>query len=163
MRVIKEYKEAIATFLIGPPGSGKSTWREKNQRDEIIISRDDLVDKFRKGTNMSYADTFKDSSFQAKVNVALKKIISDTIRSQKSFIVDMTNMTKVGRAKILNRLPSIYITKAVIFEVNRSELSRRLKKREEETGKSVGEDIVDNMLKSYQKPTEDEFDLIIKN
>lgn len=163
MKEIKEYKEAIATFLIGPPASGKSTWREKNQKSEVIISRDDLVDQFRKGTNMSYADTFKDSSFQAKVNVALEKLISDTIRSQKSFIVDMTNMTKGGRAKILNRLPSIYLTKAVIFEVSRSELSRRLRKREEETGKRVGEDIVDNMINSYQKPTEDEFDLITKN
>jgi predicted kinase len=82
MKKIKEYKEAIATFLIGPPASGKSTWREKNQKSEIIISRDDLVDQLRKGTNMSYADTFKDSSFQAKVNIALEKLISDTIRNK---------------------------------------------------------------------------------
>lgn len=164
MKEIKEYKEALATFLIGPPASGKSTWREKNQRKEdVIISRDDIVDSLRKGTGMSYADTFKDSSFQSKVNSALEKLISDTIRSQKSFIVDMTNMTKGGRAKILNRLPHIYLTKAVIFNVSRSELSRRLKKREEETGKRVGEDIVDNMIKSYQEPTKEEFDIIHKN
>jgi len=163
MKEIKKYKETIATFLIGAPASGKSTWVEKNQKSEIIISRDNLVDRYRKGTDMSYSDTFKDTSFQTKVNIALTKLISDTIKSQKSFIVDMTNMTKQSRSKILNQLPPIYTTKAVIFEVSRTELNKRLKKREEETGKKVGEDIVDNMLKSYQEPTKDEFDLIFKN
>lgn len=43
-----EYKPEI-TFLIGPPASGKSTWREKNQKNAIVISRDDIVDELRAG------------------------------------------------------------------------------------------------------------------
>lgn len=163
MKEIKTFKDKRATFLIGPPASGKSTWVEKNRKDEIIISRDDLVDQFRKGTHMSYSDTFKDSSFQSRVNAALEKLISDTIKGQKNFIVDMTNMTVINRAKILNRLPLNYFKRGVVFSPSRSELSRRLKKRELETGKRVGEDIVDQMLKSYQKPTNDEFDEIVFN
>ena len=70
-------------------------------------------------------------------------------------------MTIAGRNKILKRLSKNYTTKAVVFNVSRAELSKRLKKRELETGKRVGEDVVDRMLDSYQKPTRNEFDEII--
>jgi len=161
MKELNTFKNKTATFLIGPPASGKSTWREKNENGETVICRDDIVDELRKGTGMSYADTFKDSVFQGHVNTKLESLISNTIKREQDFIVDMTNMTVKGRSKILNRLPSNYEKIAVVFSVSRSELSRRLKKREDETGKRVGENIVDDMLKSYQPPTKNEFDKIL--
>lgn len=152
----------IVTWLVGPPASGKSTWIESNSKGETIISRDDLVDKLRKGTGMSYSDTFKDSAFQSNVNRELDYSIEKAINSGKDIIVDMTNMTVKSRSKIMRLLPDNYIKRAVIFDTPKSEILRRLKKREEETGKKVGIDIVFSMIRTYQEPTSAEgFDSIV--
>lgn len=148
------------TFLIGPPASGKSTWGSNNAGGCIIISRDNIVDEIRKGTGMSYADTFKNNEFQNKVNKILNDHINNTIKSGKDIVVDMTNMSKKSRNKILSKIPKNYTKNAVVFNVSRDELIQRLKKREDETGKHVGINIVDNMISNFEIPTKDEFDNI---
>lgn len=149
------------TWLVGPPASGKSTWVDKNAKGAFIISRDDIVDELRKGTNASYADTFSDSVFQSKVNRSLDARISRGISGKSDVVVDMTNMTVKSRAKIMKLVPLHWEKVAVVFQTPRSEIIRRLKRREEETGKRVGLDIVDRMMCSYEEPTEKEgFDRI---
>lgn len=148
------------TFLIGPPASGKSTWVSKHGKGALIISRDDLVDKMRKPFGWSYSETFKYPEFQKKVNDALKTRINKVLNSGKDIIVDMTNMTKKGRMRILNKVPTNYLKNAVVFNVGRDELIRRLKKRKDETGKEVSLDIVDKMISYFQMPTAGEFDNI---
>lgn len=148
------------TFLIGPPASGKSTWTSKYGKDSIVISRDDIVDRLRQGTNMSYSDTFRNNEFQKKVNIELQNHISNTLNSNKNIIVDMTNMSKKSRTAILSRVPKEYTKNAVVFNVDREELIKRLKKIEMETGKKVGIDIVDNMINSFEMPDYNEFDNI---
>ena len=44
-RDIKDGDPSI-TVLIGPPASGKSTWRSENITDEVVISRDDEMIKY---------------------------------------------------------------------------------------------------------------------
>ena len=148
------------TFLIGPPASGKSTWTSKYGNGAIVISRDDIVDRLRKGTGMSYSDTFSDSGFQSKVNSELQSHINSTLQSGKNIIVDMTNMSKSSRHKLLSRVPQNYTKNAVVFNVSRNELIKRLANREAETGKKVGMHIVDSMIASYQAPDKTEFDNI---
>ena len=80
-----------------------------------------------------------------------------------TLIVDMTNMTKRSRSFILNKIPDIYTKNAIVFNVPKSELLRRLKKREMETGKSIPLHVVDNFINSYERPTNSEFDNIIYN
>ena len=150
------------TWLVGPPASGKSTWQESNAKGSFVISRDDLVDELRKGTGMSYSDTFNDSSFQNRVNQALENRIKKGLSVSTNVVVDMTNMTVKSRERLMLRVPLHWKKVAVVFETPRSEILKRLKKREEETGKKVGIDIVDRMIKSYEKPTKSEgFDEII--
>ena len=151
------------TFLVGPPASGKSTWVSKNSGDATIISRDDILDKLRKDYNLSYAESFSNSELQNKVNSELNNHIAKSLKSNKDLIVDMTNMTKRSRSFILNKIPDIYTKNAIVFNVPKSELLRRLKKREMETGKSIPLHVVDNFINSYERPTNSEFDNIIYN
>jgi predicted kinase len=151
------------TFLIGPPASGKSTWVSKNSGDATIISRDDILDKLRKDYNLSYVESFSNQELQNKVNSELNNHIAKSLKSIKDIIVDMTNMNKRSRSFILNKVPDIYTKNAVVFNVPKPELLRRLKKREMETGKSVPLHVVDSFINSYEKPTNSEFDNIIYN
>ena len=48
---IKDENPSI-TVLIGPPASGKSTWRNENITDEVVISRDDEMVKYAEDTNI---------------------------------------------------------------------------------------------------------------
>jgi len=151
------------TFLVGPPASGKSTWVSKNSGDATIISRDDILDKLRKDYNLSYVESFSNQELQNKVNSELNNHIAKSLKSIKDIIVDMTNMNKRSRSFILNKVPDIYTKNAVVFNVPKPELLRRLKKREMETGKSIPINVVDNFINSYERPTNSEFDNIIYN
>jgi predicted kinase len=151
------------TFLVGPPASGKSTWVSKNSGDATIISRDDILDKLRKDYNLSYVESFSNQELQNKVNSELNNHIAKSLKSIKDIIVDMTNMNKRSRSFILNKVPDIYTKNAVVFNVPKPELLRRLKKREMETGKSIPLHVVDSFIYSYEKPTNSEFDNIIYN
>jgi hypothetical protein len=151
------------TFLVGPPASGKSTWVSKNSGDATIISRDDILDKLRKDYNLSYVESFSNQELQNKVNSELNNHIAKSLKSIKDIIVDMTNMNKRSRSFILNKVPDIYTKNAVVFNVPKPELLRRLKKREMETGKSIPLHVVDSFIDSYEKPTNSEFDNIIYN
>lgn len=149
------------TFLVGPPASGKSTWVSKNKTpNTVIISRDDLVDEIRTQYNLSYTESFLNKELQNKVNVELENHIKRTLKSGSDIIVDMTNMTKFSRKRLIDRLPDGYIKKAVVFEVPREELNRRLSSRAKATGKDIPSNVVDRMIASYEPPTEDEFDSI---
>jgi predicted kinase len=133
------------TMLIGAPASGKSTWTQKNAKsNDIIISRDNIVDKLRVGTGMSYSDTFKDKLFQSKVNTKLEREIDNAFRSSSNIIVDMTNMSKKSRSRLLSRAGE-YKTIGVAFEVNKSTLIKRLDKRFKETGKFISIDVINNI------------------
>jgi tRNA uridine 5-carbamoylmethylation protein Kti12 len=106
---------------------------------------------------MSYSDTFKDKLFQSKVNTQLEREIDNAFRSSSNIIVDMTNMSKKSRSRLLSRAGE-YKTIGVAFEVNKSTLIKRLDKRFKETGKFISIDVINNMLKNYERPDTTEFD-----
>lgn len=149
------------TMLVGPPASGKSTWVSKHGKGQVVISRDDIVDKYAKKHGISYNETFSDKDIQNNVNKDLENHIVKTLKSGKSFIVDMTNMSKMSRKRMLDRVPENYTKKAVVFNVSRKELEKRLMNREKETGKHIPPHVIDNMLARYEKPTKGEFDVIV--
>lgn len=151
-------KNPTITFLVGPPASGKSTWVEKHGNNSIIISRDDIVDELRKPLNISYGDSFKNNDLQSNVNEKFKEHVNNALTSGKNIIVDMTNMSKSSRLKILSKVPKNYIKNAVVFMVDRNELIKRLQKRKEETGKEVSINVVDNMISRFEMPDNHEFD-----
>lgn len=56
------------TFLIGPPASGKSTYTAKYGNGSIVISRDNIVEKLRQNTNMSYSEKLTNVLYNVRNN-----------------------------------------------------------------------------------------------
>jgi len=144
------------TYLIGPPASGKSTYRYKYAKNEVIISRDDIRDELREKIGISYEDTFYYTDFDKNVNSILQNNIYEAIKNRNDMIIDMSNISLSSRRKIMSRIPLLYIRKAVVFRVDYDELVIRIKKRGEETGKFIPIKILNWMISQYEEPSEEE-------
>lgn len=143
----------ICYFLVGLPGSGKSTWVAKNAPDAIIISSDQYIEQRAAAQGKTYGDVFKDEikAATAEMNATLENAIICRL----PIVWDQTNMNAKTRATKLAKLKN-YNVVAVAFEISQDELNSRLKKRDRETGKAIPGHIMKSMAASYQRPTVDE-------
>lgn len=166
-----------ALFLIGVPGSGKSTFR-KHFPNHVVISSDDILEESGK-------------SFDEYIKTATKLMwekFFEAVKEKKDIIIDRTNMSAKSRARFIQHLkgyqkfavdlapvvkssgdyPDDYCNHLhdVLMEVvpkNVEEIQQRLIKREKETGKHISDDVLFRMLENYEEPSHDEgFDFVIK-
>ena len=144
--------------MIGLPGSGKSTWRDKilaqSDADYVIVSSDDEIERMAAADGLDYTSGF--DKYIGKATQVSKQKFKDAIQSKKNVIWDQTNLTEKKRRGILQQVPREYRKIAVAFEVTDEELQNRLNKRERETGKSIPAKVVSNMAKSYKPPSKQE-------
>ncbi len=160
-------------ILCGVPCSGKSTYREKflkNFPKFISFSTDDMIEEWASKNNTNYSEAFgfltkkTDDETQPTLKKFEKEMFSNfekALSENKSIIVDRTNMNVKSRKRFLDLVPKHYSKTAIVFQVPIEELNKRLKKREEETGKHIPEYVITSMLNSYEEPTLEEFDKII--
>lgn len=146
--------------LVGPPASGKSTWREKflsTQTDEwIICSTDDLVEKWAKPRGLTYDEAFSKVPW-GDINHSFKNTLKKSIAEGKNVIVDRTSMGAKVRKDYLRHLPAEgYEAEAVVFVVDDAELRRRLDERAAKTGKTIPEYVMKSMNARYQAPSKEE-------
>lgn len=147
-------------ILVGPPGSGKSTWREKflaTQTSEwVVCSTDDLVEKWAKPRGMTYDEAHAKAPW-GDINRAFKNTLMKSIAEGKNVIVDRTSMGTKARKDYLRHLPAEgYEAEAVVFVVDDVELRRRLKERSEKTGKTIPEAAIRAMNARYETPSKEE-------
>jgi tRNA uridine 5-carbamoylmethylation protein Kti12 len=161
-------KQAIAkadrptiTFLIGVPGSGKSTWLMENLADlpVTVISTDDILEHWAFKNDMTYSEAWSKSPL-AEIEGQMYRELLAAVTTNQHVIVDRTNMSEKARAKILARVPGEYLRFAVIFTLDRFSLDRRLELRMQRTGKFIPPDVIDGMLARYEAPTTTIFDEI---
>lgn len=147
--------QPVAIFLIGPPGSGKSTYRAKLPSSYVILSTDDVFDRLAAEKGLTYSQAFHELGFkipQAEFDAAF----NEAVKNNKNIVIDQTNMSRKARAKKLNLIPRHYKKVAVVFSVPMDELQKRLDKRAAETGKNIPPHVLENMMKSYEEPTKAE-------
>lgn len=151
-------------MLIGPPCSGKSTWTKAHfaaaERPAHVASTDDILEEYAAADGVSYSE-----AWTRHFKVADQEMFSrfrDAMAAGQDIIIDRTNMRAKVRRKFLSQISrKNYRIVAVIFEVPRDVLSARLISRAQETGKYIPDEVVTNMLETYQPPEPADFDEII--
>lgn len=146
------------TLLVGAPCSFKSTWVEKNKKDKIVLSRDNLVEsvgkKYNKNTYSEAWYFFQENKDIEKneVDEVLTKSTQEAVKNRKSVIVDMTNMSKKSRRKWINQFGDKYFKEAIVFVTGYEAQLECNIKREKETGKRISKSVTLGMLKSFSLP-----------
>lgn len=146
-------------ILVGPPASGKSTWRTKflasTTEEWTIASTDDLVDAWAAERGLTYNEAHPKAPW-GQFNKTFKYAVRDALTAGKNIIIDRTSMSEKNRKEYFKNLPEGYEVEAVVFVVPQPELERRMKDRFEKTGKSVPHVALLSMNKRYQAPTLEE-------
>lgn len=141
----------ICYVLVGPPGSGKTTWRMIHAADAVAISTDDYIDSVAREKNSNYSDVFKESIGPAKL--AMHETARYVAKEGLDAVWDQTNMSKKSRKKVFSELPD-HKKIAVVFDFSdRQELNRRLANR---PGKIIPQEAVDLMVSIFEMPTVEE-------
>lgn len=151
-------------LMVGFPGSGKSTYikqllADKPEKNYVVLSTDEIITALGDIDKLSYDEAFK--KYAGKADKKIKILFRQAINTKSNVIIDRTNLTLKVRRKFLSQLPKEYHKKAIVFDVDRSELDRRLARREIETGKHIPKYVVDQMIGFYVPPSAAEFDEII--
>lgn len=146
--------------LVGPPGSGKSTW-VKNQRlvnDYVYASTDMHVEAYAKAQGKTYSEVFKE--YIAEAMACMHQDIYNAKSASSDIIWDQTNTTVASRAKKFQMLPGYEMIAVVAPVVPIPELFRRVNSR---PGKEIPKSVMRSMIKGYQEPTlEEGFSRIIR-
>ena len=143
--------------LIGPPASGKSTYRARiveTLNQPVIISGDDLIEEQARALGKTYSEVWPGHDTN---NAVLRARFEDAIARRVDIIIDMTNLSIKARRKYLSGLPKFYHRVGVVFEYIPEALFERIERRGAETGKTIPRKSIEEMLARYQPPAEGEF------
>jgi len=155
--------------MIGISGCGKSTYANKLR--QLICSTDRFIDTYAKVLGVDYKESFDNIQLVGlfgELNGRFNDDINCAIIGNEDFIIDRTNLTVGSRTQLISRIRTIaekygrdVIIKGVVFNIPKKTILERLHKREEEQGKTIPQDVVEQQFKSYQTPTINEgFDVL---
>jgi tRNA uridine 5-carbamoylmethylation protein Kti12 len=149
--------------MVGIPASGKSTLVEmlmKVYPTAFVYSTDAEIERMAKFVGKTYDEVFPDYIKKAEAEMNLQ--LEEAAKNNRLVIWDQTNLTAKKRKAILARV-NAKKNYCICFEPPRevgliAELTRRLENR---PGKTIPENILASMFKSYVEPSLDEgFDQI---
>jgi len=139
--------------LIGVPGSGKSTWVDKQAWAFSCakVSTDKWVEFYAREVGRTYSEVFNDFMPTA-VDLMAKEVVAAR-EMGRDIIWDQTSTTVKSRARKFNMLPD-YEHIAVVFETPAfAELRNRLVRR---PGKTIPWTVVSAMIENFEMPSEEE-------
>jgi predicted kinase len=133
--------------LVGPPGSGKSTWASRHGRGAVHVSQDDLIDAI---TPNGFEHIYRPIYQAAEDTVA-----HAALEAGHTVVVDRTNRTVCHRKRWLDLAcrigcPAVAVMMTTPFAVCRA------RNRERQDGRRLSECRMDRMLAVYEPVGEDE-------
>ena len=154
-----------AIILVGLPATGKSTWRNAEEYENVtMISSDDLIEKEAEAVGKTYDEVFEDNikwtDKAAKINyeTALRK-------GDDAIVVDRTNMSIKSRSYFVSKAKEYgYQLIAVVFKKpeTREEYNQWHDRLMGRKGKTIPDYVINGMLRSYERPSAAEgFDLVV--
>ncbi len=151
-------KEVV--FLVGLPGSGKSSYYWKELECYTLVSRDDIVMSYGipevtlgKPTNYNQA---WNSCDQKKVDIQLNAELQKAAVLRNKVCIDMTNLNRKQRTQKLKFFKD-FKKKAIVFLPDMGTLVDRLNGRE---NKTIPEHVITKMIMGASFPDFQEFDII---
>lgn len=153
-----------AIFLVGPPGTGKSTYAKNELPSDFpIFSTDDLIAKEaeRLGTHI-------DEIFQEYYSRAEELFHAQIMKAQQfgmPFIIDRTNCSEQSRKKRLNLIKSDYKKIAIYFPAYTvNVLYKRVQERVSRGGHGISFEDLERFHREYRLPQKTEgFDLVVSS
>lgn len=133
--------------LVGPPGSGKSTWAERNGRGVVHVSQDGLIDAIT-------PDGF-DHAYRPVYDAAENATAVAGLRDGHTVIVDRTNRTRLHRERWL-RIARDERVPVVAVEMTAPPAVCRARNRERSPRRRLSEERMSRMLAAHQAVEPDE-------
>lgn len=151
---------------MGPPGSGKTTWRTAflaaRAGRAIAVSRDDVVEDVAAAEGVSYREAWR--AFAKSIDKEYRRRLTDAFTHGMAHgldvVVDATNVTPKARRRILSRVPEGWERVGVLFDAPDAVLAQRLKDRAAAGGTVVPLWLIATMRADWVPPGPDEFDRI---
>lgn len=143
----------VFVMLVGLPGSGKSTFRERlvEQGEVVVISSDDIIERECAKVGKTYSEGFSD--FVGVASKEMQEIFHAAIKEGKPIIWDQTNLSPKKRKGTLSQVPSMYNKICLVIEVPNDIRQERLKNR---PGKVIPKHVDESMMANFVMPTSDE-------
>ena len=136
-------------MMIGIPGSGKSTYIQKNYPDIIPVSRDAIRFELLDERGGNYFD-YEDEVFERFIAQIIGSLVADDVT-----IADATHLNKKSRARVLSRVAQFADEiEAVVIDVP---LETAFAQNDRREGRAwVKHGIIRRMWFSMEMPKEDE-------
>lgn len=150
-------------LMIGPAGSGKSTWIRNNATPGVSahISRDRI--RFNMVKEDEYYFAREDEVYMEFIRQIMKAITCEWVEE---VYIDATNLTKKSREKLVREINNVCLPFELIAVIVKPELEKCIEQNAQRSGREfVPETVIRNMYKSFQHPLEDDltYEMIIKN
>lgn len=157
----------VVIMMIGFPGSGKTTIANTiasmhaEDRTLKYASTDMLIEAYAAEHGITYAEAFP--LYYEEAEKIFKRTINQAIDLKYDVLIDRTNVSKRGRAKLLRR----FIEKGyTCIAVNVFTTPEQLIQRNEErlkSGRGVGMNVIQDFVNRYEQPeTSEGFDVILQ-
>lgn len=148
----------LAIFLVGVPGSGKTTFRNECLQGYSVVSLDDFIEHKAKEEGCDYNHAFSDYSSDAHHHS--ERMLRFFAQEGKDIVIDMTNLTKKSRLRKANLITASsavrkdleYNFLIIYFPTPHPiELEARLNSR---PGKTIPKSVMNGMMESLEIPEE---------
>ena len=143
----------------GVSGSGKSTYIKNHNLNSV--SSDEIVEDYAIENGFNYTEAF-DEIQSRKLFGAINSIFFDNIihniKSGNDFVIDRTSLNAFTRKSLVEliRVNGDVEIVVVYFDIPRETIIKRLREREEKTGKGIPDFVIDKQFESFTRPTIDE-------